>query len=132
MKQLHQSEFSSVNFDEENQCIEQLWANVETQEEDYRQEQLAFFEGVKAHHPTKAFIDTSVFSMIVSPELQVWAGENILRPSVGLGLQKAAFVLPDDLFAEVSIQQALEENEDQAFRVMYFKDKDEAKKWLYN
>ncbi|MDX1903953.1 MAG: hypothetical protein SFU27_07325 [Thermonemataceae bacterium] len=78
--------------------------------------------------------DTRHFSFPISPELQLEYGAYSTKKFIELGCQKLAVILPDELIANLSVQQLVEEVDDmhiaQKFETRYFKNTMEAKEWL--
>ena len=84
------------------------------------------------YKPTKQLIDYSEYSFSISPELQQYINENLMKPLYKDGMRKVAFLLSRDLFAQLSIEKTMQKESGQLFEIKYFDDFDKAKNWLLN
>ena len=66
----------------------------------------------------------------IMPYIQEWTNQSIFIPSLSIGLNKSAFVVSEDLFIQVSIEQTMSETEGDKFTICYFDNKEEAKNWI--
>ena len=69
---------------------------------------------------------------LITTDLQEWLAEKVFPRAAASGLKKIAFVVPDDLFASVSVEQLMEEDTKKTFITRYFKDEIRARQWLSN
>ena len=74
--------------------------------------------------------DISDFEFIIAPDLQIWTNDNIIVKLLEAGLQKIAYVSSPDLFAQISVEQTLDEDIAQDFPSAQFKTIDDAMDWL--
>ncbi|WP_143090968.1 hypothetical protein [Thermoflexibacter ruber] len=70
----------------------------------------------------------------ITPDLQEWTVENVFFPTKHKGLQKAAFIVPQEVFDQLiveflSIEQTMEENQN-LFETKYFTSEKEAYLWF--
>ncbi|GAB4199336.1 MAG: hypothetical protein OHK0057_31240 [Thermoflexibacter sp.] len=100
--------------------------------EQFMQESMNHLEMMLKWHPTKLINNWTDMQFTITPELQEWADRVILGPSLVIGLHKIAYIVSKDLFAQVSIEQAMEESEGRKFIIHYFEDIAKAKAWILN
>ena len=101
----------------------------EMTEDQYKEQILNWLKINIKYHPEKILVDNSCFDYIIVPELQKWVNDKLLIPSLKLGLKKIAFVNSPNIFTDVSIRQAMEEQE-LPIEFAFFETVEEAKKWL--
>jgi len=100
-------------------------------DDEYKQEFLNYLEKMLAYKAKKVIPDTKEFFFTVTVELQEWTSHTIFPSLVERGLAKAvAFVMPEELITQLSIEQAMEEGDGVKFITRYFDNKEEAKKWI--
>lgn len=68
-------------------------------------------------------VDSTDFNFPVLPESQSWAAEN----HINLGVPKVGFILSKDVFAQVSIEMAVDQFS--GIDTQYFDDIEAARKW---
>ena len=78
-------------------------------------------------------VDNRKFQSAVSPEMQIWAAENISAPVLALdSVTKFCFVMPEEFVANLSVSQLTTESSKVAGNTLmkYFANKEEAEQWL--
>lgn len=96
----------------------------------YHEQNTIILSMTKEHNFNKHLLDAREFKFPISPEVQKEVAERFFAEIVKLGKQKVAFLVPTDLFAQVSLEQVMEEEESQTLLTRYFDSEEEAKKWL--
>lgn len=131
MKLLLEEKFSKAYRDEVNNIIEWHWADKGNMTvEEYKNEMLIFKSLVLEQKALKVLVDTRTFALVIIPELQEWIDNNVSM-EINKIVQKLAFVLPTDIFTQISIQQTIQEEEGQKYNsISYFDTIEEAKSWL--
>lgn len=84
------------------------------------------------HKPVYLLVDERLFDFMITPDLQEWANENLIKPSIMNGAKKVAMISNDDIFVQTAVEQLLEEKEAKPLEIMYFTDIEKAEKWLLN
>lgn len=85
---------------------------------------------VKQYRPNGYFLDTRSYLKAIDPNLQQWIADNIFDKWPENNLVKAAFMVSNDLFASVSLEQLFEENKKRELQIRYFENEVEAMNWL--
>ena len=133
MKLLHESKFWKFGYNAELDAMEYEWFSTseDMSTEEYKEEMTKNAEEYKKHGPSKSLIDTRQFLFTITPEVQEWTDKEIFPVFVESGLKKLAFVVSQSLFAQVSVEQMLDEQTaSQHFQSQYFDDRDKALAWL--
>ncbi len=65
---------------------------------------------------------------VIGLEMQEWMNKEIL--TIAVNFKKSAYIVPTELFAQVSVEQTMEEETGQKIVQQYFENEDEARKWL--
>ncbi len=127
----YESQFTTVTFDAVTGLQEQFWKTTENfSNDDYKTEVSANADNVLTNNAKFLLSDTNNFNYTISPELQEWSTENFFARIVAAGIRKYAILLPQEVFAEISIQQTVEENTSNTIQVQYFENGELARKWL--
>ncbi len=128
---LYESEFVKIVFDEENLVVENHRRDCsEMSDENYRTEAIILAEFVEKHKPKGILMNNREFNFVIVPSTQIWVNQNIFPRLLKTGLRKGAFVVTDNVFSQVSVEQTLDEEESKPFIIKYFKNIEEAKNWL--
>lgn len=95
---------------------------------------IAVCEFMEQNQPKFFLSDSSQQFSVISPELQEWIAANVYPRWYAAGLKKLAIVIPSELLANLSIQQAVEEVEEikdsGAYEIRYFENPTIAQEWL--
>lgn len=124
--------YQEFSYEESTKILTIIWQKntSEMNDEEYKDEQMQTLKFIRELHPNKLLINSQSLDYVINPEMQIWTDENLVKPCIEVGIEKFAFVMPADLFALVSIEQAVEENESQLQRTKFFDSVDTAKHWL--
>jgi len=126
------SNFAVHYVDTDNSLIEQHWTNVKKKMSiaEYQDEMFNYLKFTSQYKTKNALINALDFGFLITPEVQRWVDENIAQKANEI-VENIAFVLPDDFFANVSIQQTMGEHEGMKYQnIRYFKTLESAKEWL--
>lgn len=131
MKNLRESSFIDIKFDETKKVFQLTW-KPETEnmdEDDFKNEMIEYskFFDLDGEHVLHRMED---MKYTIAPDLQKWLDDNINKKGIDKGIKNAAFIVSTDLFTSVSVQQANESLNAQKIPMQYFDDEDKALKWL--
>ena len=135
MDVLHESDFWKFGIDKIDSLMIYQWyeTSESMNEEDYKQEMQKNAEEYERYAPSKSLVDLRNFLFTISPEAQVWTDHEIFPRFLNAGLKKIAFVVSPDLFAQISLEQMMEENNaNLGFESRYFDHYFQAREWLVN
>lgn len=132
---IYTSEFQDLLFDEsKNLIIETFKKGTEDYTpKTYKEDFLALADAVKKSGKIGIegiLVDMRNFLYTISPALQEWHNKEVFPVVVSVGLTKMGVLVSPDIFAQVSTEQTLEENENKGFSTKYFDSENEAYEWL--
>ena len=129
---LYTSKFCSIESDASTSVIRQNWFAETTNMTDaeFKIEQLKLADLIRIHKPKSIHTDALTFGYVIAPDIQEWNAKEVLGPFVSLGGKKVGMLIPPDIFAQVSIQQAMDEVN--AYETRYFENEKELISWLKN
>lgn len=129
---VYESDFSIFKYDEQNSLFSHTFKpsseNLET--ESFKKEMLTYLEYFEKYKPQKALVNNQDMKFIIVPELQEWHAQNIFPKCIEAGVEMAAMVETADIFAQVAMEQLMEEETTGGFAVRFFDDVGKAEKWL--
>ncbi len=99
-------------------------------EEDYKEDVKHWVKTAEIYTPGRLFVDDRDMKFLISPEFQNWINQNLIVPGIKYGMRKVAFLESPEIFAQVSVEQLMDENEDTILKIKYFEDDTKAKEWL--
>lgn len=80
---------------------------------------------------TIAFItDSSSFFFTIHPEIQEWVSETIFKDMCEAGVKKLALLSSNDIVAQLSIEQLIDDDTVKGFVSEFFDDTEKAKEWI--
>lgn len=127
MEVLHENTFVRFELYPEAKRLEIHWKQSKslTEEDlkDIMRHQVAF---VEEHKLKGLLVDTRNFKFTIAPALQGWVQQEVLSkmPTV----KRHSFIVTDDFFAQVSVEQTMEQEEAQ-MKTRYFSSLAEARAW---
>lgn len=98
--------------------------------DDFKQESLNCLALTRQLRPQKMMVDSREMFFPVVPELQDWLNENVLRANLELGLNISAFVMSLEEITQMSIEQAMDEQEGVKFQNAFFDTREAAFDWI--
>ncbi len=129
---LFENKYIEVIWHKDKSIVAGIWkdtSDVSFTDAKFRESMLAWFEEVKKVRNINVLADARQFNFSIVPETQVWVNENVIGLYPKYGVAKLAFLVSEDLFSQVSIEQTIDEKK-QAFQVRYFENEVEAIDWL--
>lgn len=132
MENLYQNKYQHINFDVKTGIIHNIWTSdsVFMTADDYKNNLGTLVNLIKEHKATKQLINTLDFGFTIDIELQKWTEEEVNQKNRASGIQKAAFVIAEEIFSQMSIEQAMEPSEGLEMDIRYFTSEEEARFWL--
>lgn len=132
MKKPYSSQFMDIFYDKNKSFVKVIRKKTteEMQDEDYKTDMAAIRDCIVKNKVQRALLDNSNFHFSISPSLQEWVNDKVIMPSFQGGLRRVAFIIGEDLFAQISSEQTMDEKEAQNLKSNYFEKEDDAMKWL--
>ena len=128
---IFENKYSVIGFEKEYSLItvEMLPATEDMTVAEFKDYGLKFLEIMEKYRPEKELYNTLKMKFLVVPEIQKWIAENI-NNKVGAIIKKVATIMPAEFFANVSIEQTLDESDAKAVAQKFFDNVQDARKWL--
>jgi len=117
-------------FKEDNFLLVKRRSNKNTNEQEYKKQIIDWSRIIEKYNPVKQLVDYSEYNFTITPELQQYTNENLLLPAYKAGIRKVAFLIAHDLFAQMSVEQIMNQDTGKMFEIRYFDDFEKAKSWL--
>ena len=132
MKELQKTKFTSLLLNEEYKYLVQSWRNLNEamNEEDYKENMLLYRDEVENCKIEKALIDTRQINFTVTVNLQKWVDSEIAKFTTKY-IKYIAFVMPENLVQQISIEQTMDEKEGRKVTTRYFDYIQKAEDWLH-
>ena len=133
MEILHESKFWKFGHDVNDSMMIYQWFNTTElmNDEEYKHEMERNAKECQIYRHPKHLVDLRNFLYTISPEVQAWTDNIIFPRFLDTGLNRIAFVVSQDLFAQVSVEQMLEEDTAvSSFQSRYFDHYFQARDWL--
>ncbi|WP_044211921.1 hypothetical protein [Flammeovirga sp. OC4] len=129
---VYKSEYITNFWNAPNKILRTIWTTpISMPEEEYRQEVLSHLEITEKFGPQGMLVDTKNAYYNVMPETQDWINQKFVGLVAEIGLQKMAWIVSEDFFAQISFDQFIDDATDQqALKIQYFTTEDEALEWL--
>jgi hypothetical protein len=129
---IYESNYSIFNYDEENSIFSHIFkvGSEDLETETFKQEMLTYLDYFEKYKPKKALVNNQDMKFTIVPDLQEWHAQNIFPRCIQAGVEMAAMVETSDIFAQVAMEQLMEEETTGGFAVRFFDDVDKAKDWL--
>lgn len=130
--EVYRSEYWSISHEPEAELLIPIWNdNSKRLTEDlYKTEMENYVELVEKYQPKQLLIDCREFYFPIVPTVQEWIDKTIFPRVLAVGVMYVAIVIPSELIANLSVQQAMEESEGTKFITRYFDKSEDAKQWL--
>jgi hypothetical protein len=130
--EVYKSKYLHVAFFAEQLLLEATWLS-ETKmmnTDECKQEFLNYLDIIRKRRPSRMIVDSSNLFFTFGLEMQDWINQTIFAPVLDMGMNKVAFVISKDFFAQLSTEQLLGETEGQKYTTKHFDTKEAAKKWI--
>lgn len=127
-----QTDYLWVDYDSDIQIFWLEWQEgAENMSDAAFKRHLLDFIQLFEHYNVQGFlVDSRKGHFTVHGEMQAWHDQEIVPAYLKHGLKKIAFVMPFDIFAEVSILQTFQEEKASVLTINYFNDLDSAFSWM--
>jgi hypothetical protein len=123
--------FWQVFADPEAQLMEVYWL----EQDKLRAEELKGYlehwaKLVSELRPKGFLVDSRRGHVPMTPDIQAWHDTQIVPAYIAAGVKKVAFILPNDIFAALSIEQLFDEQESRKLETQFFDETESALAWL--
>ncbi len=131
-KELYKSDYLIVKHETDNNILESEWffSSINLSPETLKREMKNRMNYIENLRPKGILVNARNFFYKLSPAIQEWMNKEILKKYYEAGVEKMAFIISNDLIAQVSIEQAIQESDDTNTKIKYFDKIERARKWL--
>jgi hypothetical protein len=125
-----------MQFDAASNFMESIWTtSLLMDDESYRQLVLSYLQQLQIYRPQRVLVDSRNAEYIITPDLQDWINVNIYPQSAAAGVRKLAFLVSNDIFVTISIEQTVEDSMandiiSTQMQQRFFDDREQALNWL--
>ena len=130
--------FAEGYFDQTKSLLVLQWfaSTYDLQSEEYKVLVLEIADLIKENKIQRWMSYSKDFAFVITPVLQEWIAGEFNQKLLDGGLQKLAVIIPSNYIVHLSVQQAMDEIEEQqqdgAYKTQYFENYEQAEKWLLN
>lgn len=121
----------TIDYFEDRSYFKVVRAGNNITEKEYKDLLLKWAEEIRYYKPAFQLVNYMNFYQPIAPHMQVWINENLIGPSFEVGMKKVAFIISRDFYAQVSVEQTMQENEGKKFKLKYFDNETDAESWLF-
>lgn len=133
MQILLTNQFVTFEYHAEKSLLYYYWT-IESQKvkwEDFRSVMEKYKDFIIKYKPQYILADFKDFLYIVTDTEQKWIDKEINGTAFENGLQKLAFVIPNDTYTHISVELVMMETKASLLNYSFFTSLEKAKKWLY-
>ncbi len=115
-----------------NSYLKLTWkpATETMEDKDYRNAVLTYADAVQSLNCERIYVDTRQFLFTISPKIQDWINTEIFPKNIEAGLRRMAIMTSPDFFAQLSVEQTMDDKTDAGFVALFFEDEQKALHWL--
>ncbi|WP_299458553.1 hypothetical protein [uncultured Microscilla sp.] len=129
---LYQSDYKSIEHKAEDTMLIIRWkpSTVGLNEEMFKSEIKKSLDFILIHTPQRILIDSFEFNFVIAPEVQEWFDNEVFTIYPKANVKRKAFLIPTNLFTQVSLQQHINDAKHQTFESAFFDSEEQAISWL--
>ena len=79
----------------------------------------------------RTLLDTQNLRFLIGVETQQWLAEKLYPRAIEAGMKRVAVVVSEEIIAQLSVEQAIQEDKTDAFQTQYFDSREDASTWLF-
>jgi len=137
METIYESRFSAHKYDATTETLFSDWFEEtgKMTDDDFRNEMQAWLNIFRVCKPKYLYDRCVDFCYAINPAEQIWMAHLLNAEWIDLGLKKYAHMVPEELIAELSVEQLFDEffqmNLPNQFPIVNFSKKEDALNWLH-
>ena len=132
--ELYKSEFIVITIDQQKSIIKWIWSKETSSEkmtaEIFKRELLKETELIEKYKPKFILMDTFDFGFGIAPDIQTWIDKEVYPKWAKSGIKKIALLMSQEIIAQLSIEQAIDENSSKEMISKFFETEQLALVWL--
>lgn len=126
---LYQSKILSITYQEKEDLLVQQWSKEKIGIDDFKREMLNYRDILLDVVPSRVLWNQEHFSLDIPKYLFDWIEHTVNIPGKNIGVNKVAFVVSNDLYAQHSVSELFRQP-DSVLKPRYFLSEHEAFNWL--
>ncbi len=129
MQEIYKTRYVDAFFDAETNTFLYRWLPDTYYFNDklYKEELLRLYDaGIEAYSPQNVIANAQLSEYILSPDIQTWVVENIMKPALLKGLKRIFFITREDLVQQLSYEQLAEEDPTLPYHIYQWDNEEEA------
>jgi len=128
---LYESKYVEIIYEKENSLIidKFLPETANMNMEEFKKEMIIFAEMCEKYKPERELVHLLNMNFIIEPDMQNWMNTEIF-PRYENIIKRMAFLVPVEIFSQISVEQTMDQGIGRKFTQQYFKTEEEARKWL--
>lgn len=132
MQLIKQLEYLNVFFDQDSQVLKTTWNqhNAQMLDADIKATILACVDLIKTLKPVYFLANDLNRAFAYPVDTQKWVAMTLAQACIEVELKKYAILLPDELIAQLSTEQTVEEAGQLPFEIQYFDNEEKALEWI--
>lgn len=129
---LYESEYLTIEYFPEKSLIISTWSinSVGLNQMLLKSELTKRLKYIEKLAPKNLLVNSKYFFYRVPTSIQNWMNNEVLKRYFEAGIEKMAFIISEDVVAQISIEQAIQEDDTDLYEIKYFDDIKSAKQWL--
>lgn len=128
---VYNSDYLSLEYFQKYQLLIRHWKKTSfyLSDSDFQTEMLQVKKYILEYLPTYLLGDTHNFLYVIRPDMQIWLDQEFYARLSEWGVLKMAFVTSKDTYANMSVEQSIEES-NKSYMIQWFSTEYEAIEWL--
>jgi DNA-binding CsgD family transcriptional regulator len=126
---INESDFLTIHFEKETDCLVQFWKTSPETYDDLKKEFLIFTSFYKEYKPSNTLWLQENFYLSLNAEIYNWIEEHVNIPCVEYGNRKVAFVVGKDVLVHLSVMNSFKEGKS-IISPLHFATETEARTWI--
>jgi len=129
---VYRSDFCGVEYKEQNNIVILTWlpSSIYMNDSQYRKEMKQLSKTCDLYLPNKVLINALNMAYTISPAMQHWTDEEVMSNFLEHKIEKLGIIPSQDFFAQISIEQLLEEKNSKKLKEITIKQEALIDIWL--
>lgn len=123
------SNLATVNYLPEKKIVEVIWKGEYVKSDDYRITLNKALE-LLTKYKAECWLSDMTLQKAVSQEDKKWVDEYVIPLAIKTGVKKAAFVVPENIFAKLYADHVAKSIKNSGFEFQYFENRKSAHNWF--
>lgn len=132
--EVHKSNLQKISYQAETRVMSVV-VSSDTEyigDESFQEAQWKILAMIRKYLPNSLLINVQDLRYTIPPEMQEWTAKEVIPKMIEIGVRKLAYIIPQDFYAQLSIEQLADELPNFNFERRIFADEKTAMNWLLN